>query len=393
MFRGRGLDVAGFDLEPHAAEIKPNFEPNRLIADIRNLPFENSLFIPSMQRLPQIWLRHAQYLLDPRFRNAGLFFWELPVVPPAWVPSLRMFDVVLTCSHYVRQAFETAVPEVPTVHAEHPLPVGSVDTDRAATRRKYAIPQDSTVFCCGFDPTSGFARKNPIGGIAAWLKAFPTRRDVCLVVKANGPVVSGDARAIDVVNRIEHDPRIVLISDRLSHAEVMRLYDCCDVFVSLHRSEGLGLVPMEAMALGKVVIATGYSGNMTYMTEQNSLPVAYRLVEPHETTIYHQERSFAGSNARWAEPDLDQAAGYMQRIVDDPALFEPLAEQARQDIRRRQETAWQGRFVDDMLRLMKASTRSALRPGLRRQVLAQELLSPALFRKNVEAVWRRVKRD
>ena len=393
MLRGRGLDVAGFDLEPDAGEIEPNVEPGRLIADVRDLPFENNLFIPSISRLPQIWLRHCGHTLDGRFRNAGMFFWELPVVPPAWTPSLRMFDVVLTCSSYVRQVFETAVPEVPTLHAEHPLPAGRIDTDRAAMRRKHAIPADSTVFCCGFDPTSGFARKNPIAGIAAWLKAFPNRPDVCLVIKANGPVVSSDARAIDVMNRIEHDPRIVLIADRLPHPEVMRLYDCCDVFVSLHRSEGLGLVPMEAMSLGKLVIATGYSGNMTYMTEQNSLPVAYRLVKPHDTTIYHQEPSFAGANAMWAQPDLDQAAGLMQHIVDDPALFRPLAEQARQDIRQRQETAWQGRFVDDMLRLLKASDRPALRPGLRRRVLAQELLSPALLKKNFEGVLRRLKRD
>ena len=73
-----------------------------------------------------------------------------------------------------------------------------------------------------------------------------------------------------------------------------------------HRSRRFiidGLVPMEAMSLGKLVIATGYSGNVTFMTEQNSLSVPYRLVEPAGDVPFFLRR-FAGRNAAWAEPDL-----------------------------------------------------------------------------------------
>ena len=45
-----------------------------------------------------------------------------------------------------------------------------------------------------------------------------------------------------------------------------------DCYVSPHRSEGFGLTMLESMALGKPVIATAYSGNMDFMTEDEQLP-------------------------------------------------------------------------------------------------------------------------
>jgi hypothetical protein len=112
-------------------------------------------------------MRHIAPILAPRFKNAGVLFWELPVIPRAWVPSLEMFDVVLTCSHYVRQTFEASIPDVPTIFAEHPLRRYQFDDTVAERCRRLGIPSDKTVFCCTFDPRSGFERKNPMGAIRA----------------------------------------------------------------------------------------------------------------------------------------------------------------------------------------------------------------------------------
>ena len=57
----------------------------------------------------------------------------------------------------------------------------------------------------------------------------------------------------------------------------------CDAYVSLHRSEGTGLTITDAMALGKPVIATSWSGNMDFMDVSNSFPVRYELVELQRT--------------------------------------------------------------------------------------------------------------
>ena len=78
--------------------------------------------------------------------------------------------------------------------------------------------------------------------------------------------------------------------------EVLSLMDACDAYVSLHRSEGLGLTMAEAMLMGKPVVATGYSGNVDFMNDSNSLLVPYQLV-----TLGREIPPYA-AHFEWAEP-------------------------------------------------------------------------------------------
>ena len=382
VLKARGHRVAGMDVDDYDnPDLAVPLDGLELVRADR-LPFENSLVIVALGRLPHLWLKSGAALLGEAHRIAGLVFWELQVIPRAWLPSLRLFDVALACSHWVRQAFETAIPEVPTVYAEHPLPRQSPPSDRRQTRAAFGIPLDAVAFCCSFDPRSGFARKNTDGTVKAWRAAFPSTADACLVVKMNGSVGASDPEYLKIVAEVQRDPRIIVIQERLAHERVMQLFGCCDVFVSLHRSEGLGLVPMEAMSLGKPVIATGYSGNVTFMTEQNSLSVPYRLVEPAGDVPFFRPR-FAGRNAAWAEPDLGAASDLMRRSAQDADLRRRLGERAASDIRSRQETAWAGHCFDQVAGLLARSTRPSLRPGLRRHVALQEIVDPTLRSMNV----------
>ena len=388
MLKARGHPVVGMDVDdyedPNLAVRAEGLE----IVPADRLPFQNSLVIVALGRLPHIWIKSGAALLGEAHRIAGLVFWELQVIPRAWLPSLRLFDVALTCSHWVRQAFETAIPEVPTVHAEHPLRPQSPLSDRQETRTAFGIPLDAVAFCCSFDPRSGFARKNTDGTVKAWRAAFPSTLDACLVVKMNGSAGANDPEYLKIVAEVDSDPRIIVVQEQLAHQRVMQLFACCDIFVSLHRSEGLGLVPMEAMSLGKLVIATGYSGNVTFMTEQNSLSVPYRLVEPAGDVPFFLPR-FAGRNAAWAEPDLEAASELMRRSAQDSELRRRLGERAAHDIRARQEIAWAGHCFDQVATLLSHSTRPRLRTGLRREVMLQELVDPTLRSLNVSKVLRR----
>jgi glycosyltransferase involved in cell wall biosynthesis len=385
VLKARGHPVAGMDVDdydnPDLAVPLDGLE----IVPADRLPFENSLVIVALGRLPHLWINSGAALLGDAHRIAGLVFWELQVIPRAWLPSLRLFDVALACSHWVRQALETAIPEVPTAYAEHPLPRQSPPMDRWETRAAFGIPLDAVAFCCSFDPRSGFARKNTDGTVKAWRAAFPSTSDACLVVKMNGAAGANDPEYLKLVAEVQRDPRIIVVQEQLAHERVMQLFACCDVFVSLHRSEGLGLVPMEAMSLGKLVIATGYSGNVTFMTEQNSLCVPYRLVEPAGDVPFFLPR-FAGRNAVWAEPDLQAASDLMRRSAQDADLRRRLGERAASDIRSRQETAWAGHCFDQVAGLLARSTRPSLRPGLRRQVVLQEIVDPTLRSMNVSKV-------
>ena len=102
----------------------------------------------------------------------------------------------------------------------------------------------------------------------------------------------------------------------------------CDCYVSLHRAEGFGLTMAEAMAIGKPVIATGYSGNVDFMSGENSYLVDYALgrVGP-DCEIYPPE-------GEWAEPSIEHAAELMRRVRDEPAEAAAKGGRARADVAR-----------------------------------------------------------
>ncbi len=107
------------------------------------------------------------------------------------------------------------------------------------------------------------------------------------------------------------------------------LQACCDCYISLHRSEGLGLGMAECMLFGKPVVATAYSGNLAFMDAHNSCLVGHTLI-PLEEGQYP-----AWQGQHWAEPDIDQAAAYLARLADDPAYARAIGEKAKASVRQR----------------------------------------------------------
>jgi hypothetical protein len=82
------------------------------------------------------------------------------------------------------------------------------------------------------------------------------------------------------------------------------------------------------MAQGKAAIATGWSGNADFMTESNSFPVGYELVELAEDTGPYR------SGSLWAEPSVDHAAELMRLVFDDRELARARGAIAKSDIER-----------------------------------------------------------
>lgn len=382
----RGYEVAGLDVDYHPGEDTAPISNIMMVRSVDELPFDVNLIVVSIMLLPSIWRRRMPGLLSPRFRNIGLIFWELPVIPSAWLPSLELFDAIVVCSHYVRQTIESALPEVPTLFAEHPLRLRAVQADSNSTREALGIKPTDFVFACSFDLRSDFSRKNPMAVLDAFQAAFPKNPDVRLLIKANGRPQGGDAHPVvqKILTRISSDPRIVLVAETLPYEGVMGLYAACDVYVSLHRAEGLGLGPMEAMLLSKLVIATGYSGNMTYMTQQNSLPVPYRLIEPTQTG-WQFGRGFSGRDAAWAEPDMTAATAAMRLAYEQPELRVRLARAGHDDILRRQETAWAASYLDELEGFRDTPVQATRRQRLRRRVVLNEFFDSTLRALNWQA--------
>jgi glycosyltransferase involved in cell wall biosynthesis len=133
----------------------------------------------------------------------------------------------------------------------------------------------------------------------------------------------------------------------LTHDENLSLIQACDAYISLHRSEGLGLTMAEAMLLGKPVIATRYSGNLDFMDDNNSLLVDCELV-PLGREIPPYDASY-----RWAEPSAEHAAQLMRQLFDNPASAASLGTRAKTDAETRLSLKTSGQGFCDRLREIK----------------------------------------
>ncbi len=249
-------------------------------------------------------------------RAVGYWYWELETMPPAWAAAFDAVDEFWCATDFIANALRRATTK-PVVKIP---PALEIALRRRYQRAEFGLPEHRFLFLFTFDYNSFVARKNPGAVIAAFRRAFPPGRDdVGLVVKSVNGVHRPD-RVASIDALIGGDPRIHHLDAFLGRDEAYGLISVTDAYVSLHRSEGLGLGLAEAMALGKPAIATGYSGNLEFMDEGNSLLVAHRLV-----AVRQGEYMFDDSRFIWADPDVDDAARQMRRVVDDAALRERLA--------------------------------------------------------------------
>ncbi|MGV8083263.1 MAG: glycosyltransferase family 4 protein [Coriobacteriia bacterium] len=305
----------------------PTYTPPANVAG--QTPYPLTIFHVNPMELEAALTAHPLLSKDDRV-NAMVPFWELPRLPDRWLPVMRAMDIILAPTLFVLDAVRQALPDSVCIHYRQAvfLPEGI-----AANRPTFDIPDDTFTFVSSFDVGSDIERKNPLAVVDAFRKAFPNRRDVTLVLKLN---CSSAARSlfterIDTLTRIaDDDERIIIIDRELNYSDVLSLYASSDVLVSLHRSEGLGLALMEAMTLGKAVIATGWSGNMDFCTEENSCLVGYDLIP-----VVSQHPSYAPEfigDVRWADPRVDEAVEQMRRLAGDRELTSRLGAQGQRDM-------------------------------------------------------------
>ncbi len=252
-------------------------------------------------------------------RTIGWWAWELDRLPRRWLHAFSFYDEIWASSAFARAAFaREALRSIRLVPMAVALPPRDAEPDRAAL----GLTPDATVFLFMFDFRSFASRKNPEGVVQAFLTAFPDPEDdVRLIVKTQG----GDAAPIPWrrLSALCRDARIELRDVSLERAELLDLVAAADCFVSLHRSEGFGRGPAEAMLMGKPVIVTGYSGTMDFATADCAYVVGYRLV-PVGVGEYPGAEGQA-----WADADIAQAAHAMRRVHEDPDAARATGARAR----------------------------------------------------------------
>ncbi|MBE7217319.1 MAG: glycosyltransferase [Caulobacteraceae bacterium] len=325
--RAANVDVQTLDFPMDMPAPRAFYYPND---DIRPADFAINLLHLNAENVPLA----TAYLTPELFTNTyniGYFFWEIPTPAVCQELALKQLDEVWVSSRFNQEVYAPWTPKpvscVGMAVAQGP---SSESFDRAAARARWELPAHDTVFITTFDSYSYILRKNPTATIRAFLDAFPLGTEpVTLVVKTHNLFADlGETNAesyrSDIVNLCASDDRIRLINETLPHEELMQLKAACDVYVSLHRSEGWGFGMLEAMQLGLPVIATDFSGNADFCLDDTAwrVPWSKRLLR-------EADYIFVRPGDWWAEPDVAAAADAMREAAAHPERVRAKGERAR----------------------------------------------------------------
>jgi len=284
------------------------------------VPYNINLIHIQPYELSLAYIRMDKKIWDKRY-NIAFWLWELEQFPESWKKALILADEIWTPSEFVSASIRS-VTDKPV----HTIQYG-IDTPPCGeyTRDSFTLPDDKFLVLCMYDCNSFIERKNPIATIRAYKQAFsPHEQDVGIVIKLNNPQ-KADIQAIEA--ELSEYSNVYLIAEVLEKTQVNALIACADIYISLHRSEGFGLIPAEAMLLGTPVIATNWSANTEFMTKDTACLVDFAFI-----TIEKDQGPYKAGN-RWADPDIGQAAGYLRKLYEDEKFRRLIADNAREYIK------------------------------------------------------------
>ncbi len=291
------------------------------------------------------------FLANQRLHIANLW-WEASRLPPHWIGPLSRFDGILAMSEFIAEVCRGSLPMTPVLRGEHPL---DLPDNVRSDRKEFDLPEEAVVYVASLDPNSDVARKNPGALVRAFRAAFPdSDRNVRLVIRLNNAATDPGRFAADHLQQLAAgDSRVDLLLEPMTYDQILSLYACGDIYLSFHRGEGLGLGMLESMALGKPVIATGWSGNLSFMNHSNSALLRYRLV-PVSGTYPFFRPEVIGQDARWADPVLEDAVEWMRKLRGDTRFRQALGAKAEASAREHQRKAHDAAWLTELRDLWQA---------------------------------------
>jgi glycosyltransferase involved in cell wall biosynthesis len=302
----RGLESIGTTATSAAECEKMGYSITDLIVVLNPPEFFQALSMFSLA-----WLRQRTIVAH--------WVWELEVVPHDWNDAIQICDEVWVASEFVAQTLKPMCEarSVPLKVVPYPVDIDPVQPilmeQKLNARRNFGIPKRAFVVGYSFAASSNLPRKNPMGAVAAFQKAFTKDKDVILIIRAlNGHVYR---KGMMELKRAAADDSRIIIVERSSDLPITDFYAVVDLYVSPARSEGYGLNIVEATQAGRPVVAVEWSLSRDVLSRPGVVPAKYTLVPVSED----QGDYTSIKGARWADPDIDDMARKIIAVRDATA--------------------------------------------------------------------------
>lgn len=247
----------------------------------------------------------------------GCWVWERELVPPLWHKHAHLFHALAAPSHFAAKAIVAG-----TQHT-----VGTL-IHPVAVHKKPQIQLSNPSMVVGFigDVVAAEARKNPLGLLEAFAKAFHPSDDVVLRLHLHGLDTQAPSPVLNKINELQQNNyRITLTGGVLSETELDQLFQSLDLYCSLHTSEGFGLTLTQAMLYSIPVVATDWSASCEYIDYVTGYPVPYSMVTAPAVVDDKREQL-------WAEADVDGAALALREAFLNPQIRQKKGIAAREKV-------------------------------------------------------------
>lgn len=323
------------DFENYSGETQNAFDMLKLFKE-SNIPYE-AVNIKNPVTAPKYYTKIAvstsEYFKHKNYNNVSLLVWEfesgmLEVRPYAF----EGIQTVLTTSTFCYNYFKKIIPDgIKLVRIPYPFDFSSIPSEiNPKARQKYGIKPSDFICFFNFAFSSSYQRKNPEAILKAFSLVLKGQKGAKLFIKTSGSEKSKyRERFFEKIREYGLENQTIVEEKSLKRDEMMDIINTSDVYLSLHRGEGVGLGMLEAMAMGKPVIATNYSGNTDFVKDGVAFPVSYKLVKPQENDlkIYNYVKL-------WAEPNVEEAAKILLKLYKNTDLRRDIGSKAKKFIQK-----------------------------------------------------------
>jgi len=318
-----GLKYAGFD--PVSHDIRETLEGRGAPEVFEAFDAPGGVWIVHCNPPEAIALFNAlpkRFWID-RYR-VGYWAYELEAVPESWVRASSLFDEIWAPSTFVAEALRSS--GVKCKIRKMPHPVSLTVAERSPLQEARPMPLQRSVLVMG-DLRSSSVRKNLLGAVDVYCKAFPVQ-DGSIRLRVKCQSANSDPEFMEAMRSVQAvRSDVEVISSVLSADATRDLIASSIVLLSPHRSEGFGLALAEALLLGVPPLATGWSGNMEFMSDIEDLLIRWDWIPVKDRTGIYQ---FPG--ARWAEPDRSDAAEKLKKLMSSPTLRSEVVNKGRETL-------------------------------------------------------------